>query len=261
MKHLFFLMLGLVLLVPAQAQDNAYPGRTTYPNVSILETEELRSRFNDVIIVDVRSQYEYDTLHINNAVNVPLSAADFIQRITDLQGSSNKPIVFYCNGHTCFKSYKAVTRCSNANIHNVFAYDSGIFDWARANPDMATMLGKTPVDSKRLISRSELEKYLLDPKSFSARISDKSVILDIREPRQRGLVELFPFRQENISMDDRKRLNSFLDQVKSSGKTLLVYDEAGKQVRWFQYYLVEKGIKDYYFMSGGVKQFFKDLRG
>lgn len=260
MKYIIFLCYS-VLLFPfiTLAQTGDYPGRITYPSIKVMETDQLSEQFDDVIIVDVRSKYEYDTLHINNAINIPLNDAGFTREVEALQAGP-KPIVFYCNGHTCYKSYKACNKAGNAGINNIFAYDSGVFDWARAYPDRATLLGKSPIDSSQLISKAELEKYLLKPGQFSSRISDKTVILDIRDSRQRGLVELYPYRQENISLDDKKKLNSFLDRIKKSGKTLLVYDEAGKQVRWFQYYLVEKGIKDYFFMSGGVKQFFKDLK-
>ena len=58
-------------------------------------------------------------------------------------------------------------------------------------------------------------------------------------------------------MDEQLKLNKLLATVKKSGKTLLVYDEAGKQVRWLQYYLEDKGIPTYYFMSGGVKAYFR----
>lgn len=260
MKHLFLLLCCMAFVMPAQAQEEGFPGRITYPRIAVYETDQLNQSFADVTVVDVRSRYEFETLHINNAINIPLNSMSFIQEITELQNAMGKPIVFYCNGHSCYKSYKACTKAISAGIRDVFAYDSGIFDWARAHPEKATMLGKTPVDTTRLISKSELKKYLLDPKQFTDRINDKAVILDIREPKQRGLIELFPYRQENISMDDKTRLNTFLNKIKASGKTLLVYDEAGKQVRWFQYYLVEKGIKNYYFMTGGVKRFFKDLR-
>lgn len=260
MKQFIFLCLtGLLFPALTLAQSDEYPGRKTYPTVKVYETEQLNDMFEQVMVVDVRSKYEYETLHINNAINVPLNDSGFTKKIEALQAGP-KPIVFYCNGHSCYKSYKACMKAQKAGINNIFAYDSGIFDWAKAYPGKATLLGKSPVDTSRLITKAELQKNLLEPKQFSSQINDQTVILDIREPRQRGLVELFPYRQENISMDDKKKLNRFLNKIKNSGKTLLVYDEAGKQVRWFQYYLVEKGIKDYYFMSGGVKQFFKDLK-
>jgi len=32
-----------------------------------------------------------------------------------------------------------------------------------------------------------------------------------------------------------------------------VYDKVGKQTRWFQYYLEQQGLKDYYFLAGGAE--------
>lgn len=256
MKH-SILLLVVSLLFPVFSQADEFPGRTTYPTVKVYETAQLNQNFANVIVVDVRSEYEYDTLHVNNAVNIPLNSKRFTKDLAALQ-NQNKPIVFYCNGHTCYKSYKASIKAEKAGINNVFAYDAGVFDWAKAHPEKATMLGKTPVNTDRLLSKSELEKYLLQPKDFTSRVDDTTLILDIREASQRGLIELYPYRQENISLDNKKRLDRFLNQVKQSGKTLLVYDEAGKQVRWLQYYLIDKGIKNYFFMAGGLKQYFKD---
>lgn len=44
-------------------------------------------------------------------------------------------------------------------------------------------------------------------------------------------------------------------EAKKARKTLLVYDKVGKQVRWFQYYLEQQGLKDYYFLAGGAEGF------
>jgi len=35
-------------------------------------------------------------------------------------------------------------------------------------------------------------------------------------------------------------------------KTLFIFDQVGKQVRWLQYYLVENGYKKFYFLRGGA---------
>lgn len=54
------------------------------------------------------------------------------------------------------------------------------------------------------------------------------------------------------------KLVGFISKFKDNKKTLMVYDEGGTQVRWLQYYLKDKGVKNYYFMSGGVKKYFKN---
>jgi rhodanese-related sulfurtransferase len=260
MKNLLALLTLLIFLPQnALAQNQDYPGRTTYPNVNFYETEQLNSNMDKVIIVDVRSSYEYETLHINGAVNIALVGKNFTEKVKALP-ANGKDIVFYCNGHTCYKSYKAVLKARNAGIDNIFAYDAGIFDWAKSHPEKSTLLGETPIDPARLISKEKFNQHLLDPEKFSAEISDNTVILDIREPAQRGLMELFPYRQENIAMAEKEKLASLLGKIREHGHTLLVYDEAGKQVAWLQYSLEAKGISKYYFMKGGAKQFFKDIR-
>ncbi len=255
---LVFSLIGCLLPMLAHADD--YPGRKTYPHIQVYETELLNQNFDQVDIVDVRSALEFKTLHINNAVHIPLNKSGFVSAIKELQSVNQRPLVFYCNGHTCYKSYKAARKAQNAGLKNVYAYDSGVFDWARAHPDKATLLGKSPINPSQLISKDDFKKSLLEPAEFNARITDNTVVLDIREPTQRGLLELFPYRQESISMDENQKLLEFLKAVQKSGKPLLVYDEVGKQVRWLQYYLQDLGIKNYYFLKGGVKNFFKALR-
>ena len=35
-------------------------------------------------------------------------------------------------------------------------------------------------------------------------------------------------------------------------KSVLIFDQVGKQVRWLEYYLVANGYKQYAFLSGGA---------
>lgn len=45
-----------------------------------------------------------------------------------------------------------------------------------------------------------------------------------------------------MPLDDRDRIDRVIAQAKQEGKLLLAYDAAGHQIRWFQYYLKEKGV-------------------
>lgn len=256
---LFTIILFLFLPLSVQAQSGDFPGRTTYPNVGFYEIDKLAANFENVVIVDVRSNYEYETLHINTAINIPLVGKTFAEQIKALP-AEGKDIIFYCNGHTCYKSYKAVLKAKSAGVNNTYTFDAGIFDWAKAHPDKSTLLGVSPIDPEKLISKDKFKQHLIEPKDFKAQITDDTVILDIREPAQRGLIELYPYRQENIAMGDKERLARLISKVLERGSPLMVYDEAGKQVAWLQYYLEAKGVKNYFFMKGGLKQYFKDLR-
>jgi len=237
------------------AQSNDFPGRDIYPKIKVYSTSKLFNSFADVAIIDVRSQYEYNVLHINTAINIPLNSKQFSTEIAALN-VNNKPIVFYCNGHTCFKSYKAVLKAKHAGLSNVSSYDAGVFDWANAHPEKTTMLNVSPMDPSSIIPKKDLKKHLLEPKEFQSKITNNSIILDIRDSNQRGLLSLFPYRQKNISLQQREKLSQLFDKVLKNKSPLFIYDAAGKQVRWLQYYLEAKGIKNYYFMNGGFKNFF-----
>jgi len=92
------LVFALLACTAATAADDGFPGRKEHPEVPVLELADLHSRFNDVVLVDARSHYEFDTLRIKGAVNIPVAEKSFEQQVAELRASTDKPIVFYCNG-------------------------------------------------------------------------------------------------------------------------------------------------------------------
>ena len=147
--------------------EEQFPGRVKYKDVSYIELHDLFSRKNDVVIVDVRSQYEYDTLRIKGAINMPVASKSFESQILNLRQSTDKYIVFYCNGHRCMKSYQAVKKAQDVGVDNAVAFDGGIFDWTIAFPNDAVLLGQSPVDPNKLIGKKSYQSRLLNPDLFS----------------------------------------------------------------------------------------------
>jgi rhodanese-related sulfurtransferase len=260
-KLLWVLLLALSGLVQplANAASEEYPYRVRYPDVSIMTTEELGKRFNDVLVIDVRSKYEFDTLHVKDSINVPLTTG-FGDKMVLLRDKHKKPFVFYCNGKTCHKSYDAVLLAAKARLDDIYAYDAGIFDWAKAQPEKTVLLGRSPIKPEDMIDKKSFQAHLLEPKDFGARVSDKSVVLDVRDRVQRDTA-LFPFKEQRAQLDELKKIDVVIEDAKANKKTLLVYDQTGKQVEWFQYYLENKGVKDYYFMKGGAQAHFDHTLG
>ncbi|HDP89429.1 MAG TPA: rhodanese-like domain-containing protein [Thioalkalivibrio sp.] len=260
LKALTALGLALILLAPTLSMANEFPGRATYSTIPVMELDELAERLDEVHVVDVRSLYEFNVLHIQGAVHIALDDPDFIGKLQELKQQADQPVVFYCNGKTCYKSYKACDKAKGRGISDAYAYDAGIFDWTKAHPEASVLLGRSPVDPARLISGDDFDKRLLAPEKFAEMVhSGDAAVIDIREATQRAATSLFPNRQQDISLDDTAGIDAMLSRVAQRGGTVLVYDEAGKQVQWFQYYLEDKGIKDYYFMKGGSKAFFKEV--
>lgn len=250
--------LGLAPL--CNAAESGFPYRVRYPDAPVLDAADLFRRLDQVNIIDVRSRYEYDTLHIKGAINLPLTDKDFTDRVKALAQTNSKPLVFYCNGRTCHKSYDAVTLLQRSRVGNALAYDAGIFEWAQKYPSHTVLLGKSPIKMGDLIDDARFAARLLAPKDFAGRVGNASLVLDVRDRVQRDTL-LFPFKEQRAQLDEVAKIDAALEQAKREGKTLLVYDATGKQVQWFQYYLEHRGVKDYYFMKNGAQGYYDATLG
>jgi len=266
MRHHLFALRALIVLVAllgnqTYAADEEYPGRKIYLDTPYISLAQLTQEFNDAIVVDVRSAYEYSTLHIKNAFNIPLNSKTFIQEVQGLRKQQPlKKIVTYCNGKTCMKSYKAASKCRTNGIDNVFVFDAGIMDWAKANPALAVLLNTSPIDPARLISKDQFTARLLDPDTFFKQANNSNpVIIDVRDPLQRAGMPLFVGREQRAVLDDTNKLKALISQAKQERRPLYIYDEAGKQVQWLMYYLEDQNATDYYFMKGGAKAYFQGM--
>lgn len=253
--HFLLLFSALFLLVSTAVKSaEEFPVRSLYPKVQPIELEELYSKLEEVIIFDVRSTYEFETLHIKGSRHLALNDKDFVEKLKQLRQNNTKPFVFYCNGHTCKKSYKATQKAMRGRISNVLVFDAGVFDWTRAHPDQAVLLGQTPVNPSYLLGKEKLAEHMLEPEEFGRRVGHNTLVLDIRDNIQKSGISLFPMKQHSVALDNNS-LKGYVDQAKRENKTLLVYDAVGKQVRWLQYYLEAEQVPRYYFMKGGAKAF------
>ncbi|HEC20784.1 MAG TPA: rhodanese-like domain-containing protein [Gammaproteobacteria bacterium] len=252
---------GLLLGGTAIAGDD-FPGREKYKKVPYIELEDLYKKLNDVVVVDARSKLEFETLRVKTAMNIPVASEDFEAQVVKLRSTTDKPIVFYCNGHTCMKSYIATKKAMAAGVDNVFAFDAGIFDWTKAHPKEAVLLGESPVNLAHLIPKSTFKKRLISPDKFSdLATSDrrKYMTIDVRDKFQRAGIGFYPGIERWASLDQQKKLEKYLKKAIKQNRTLLIYDEVGKQVRWLQYALEKAGVKKYYFMKKGAKGYYKEL--
>ena len=88
----------------------------------------------------------------------------------------------------------------------------------------------------------------------------KGLIVDTRDPLQRDGVSMFIGKEKRASLQDEEAINKVIDVAVAQNKPMFIYDEAGKQVRWLMYRLEQRGVKEYYFMKGGTKGYYKGLR-
>lgn len=259
-----FLLITAVTVLPVGAANAAekdeFPLRWRYPDVKTLSAEQFYKMYHQVLVVDSRTKFEWETMRVNGSINVPVDEVDtgmnraFEKGILKVfEANQKSTIVFYCNGKTCPKSYEAARRAQRVGLVNVYAYDAGIFDWAKAYPELTTLYDKTPIKTSDLIDPEQLKAHTLTANDFRAKANAEPcqcLIVDIRDFGQRDFL-LFPMREEHVNLDNKAVLDALIERAKMEKKTLLIYDAVGKQVMWFQYYLVRRQVKNYFFMQGG----------
>jgi rhodanese-related sulfurtransferase len=244
------------------AADTVFPLRAQYELVGVkpISTQDLTANFAQYTLVDVRSEYEFQTLHIEGAENIPLSDAGFEQKIRALSDKTKKTLVFYCNGTTCNKSYDAAARALKAGLKSVWVYDAGILAWAQANPTKTDLMGKQMTSASQLIDKASFEAHLLSPRDFYEQVmaNPNAIVLDIRDAAQRAGVSLFQMRDVHVPLDNA-RLADWVKKANAEHKAIYFVDETGHQVQWLQYFLQEAGTNQYLFMKGGAKAFFDTM--
>ena len=259
MKHWLSVLAALLLAgqaVVAGAAAEPFPHRAKYKEVQIIEMDDLQGKLDQMIVIDVRSKYEYDTMHIKGAKHISLQSKTFEADVQKLRAASNKAIVFYCNGVTCKKSYEATEKAMAAGIRNCYAYDAGLHGWAKRYPEHSVLLGKSPMNPADFLEKENYKKHVVSAADFENRMAAGAIVLDIRDLAQRDMA-LFPFKEQRAQLDDSQKIAAVVEDAKRQKKTLLVYDKTGRQAPWFQYYLEAQGVKSYHFMEGGAEGFFE----
>jgi len=262
-SRLFVSMLMLISVSTAYAAgvDDEFPLRGQFSDIAPIEINDFKSRINEFLAIDVRSPFEYEVMHIDSAINIPISSKTFVKMVLGAQAESGKPVAFYCYGHHCEKSYFAAKKIKAAGVKFDFVvFDGGITDWSKKYPEKTVSFGK-PTDLSRMISDSDFNKRLLDPLDFIKQVqnNDSIGVIDIRYSEQIGEISIFPGRDYRTRFDIKK-LKSTIEAIKEQGMPVYIYDDAGYQVRYVQYLLEEMGVKDYMFMKDGVSGYFKAIK-
>ncbi len=232
-----------------------FPYREKYPNLSYISTEDLAAKQakGEAVVVDVRSTIEYDVIHSTDAVHIPLSKKTFTEDVSKLLTENpGKAMVFYCNGVKCLKSYEAAEKAvKELKCDHCFVYDAGIPEWAEVHPEMTFLLGKKLDDRSKLISETELKSHCLPFDQFKAKASEPgSMVIDIRDFVQTSGKLPGLENARTIPMD--QFIPNFIQKGAEKDKTLLIFDQVGKQTEWLIYYLKQNDYQKYCFLDGGA---------
>ena len=123
MKKSFFLLL-VVMLLTACGQDKENDRGVVYLNITAEEAKEIMDTEEGYIILDVRTQDEFDETHIPGAILIPHD--EITEKAEDLLTDKDQLILVYCrSGRRSKLAAEALVELGYTNIKEF----GGIIDW------------------------------------------------------------------------------------------------------------------------------------
>ncbi len=123
MKKLVFLLLAVMMLT-ACGQDKENDQGAVYVNITAEEAKQIMDSEEDYIILDVRTQDEYDQGHIPGAIVI--SHEEIAEKAEKVLTDKNQMILVYCrSGRRSKIAAEALVELGYTNIKEF----GGIIDW------------------------------------------------------------------------------------------------------------------------------------
>ena len=123
MKKLIFLLLAVMMLT-ACGQDKEKDQGAVYVNITAEEAKEIMDSEEGYIILDVRTQEEYDQGHIPGAIVI--SHEELAEKSEDVLTDKDQLILVYCrSGRRSKIAAEALVELGYTNIKEF----GGIIDW------------------------------------------------------------------------------------------------------------------------------------
>ncbi|MDD4503043.1 MAG: rhodanese-like domain-containing protein [Clostridiaceae bacterium] len=117
-------ILILTIILAGCASTQGENVKNTYENISAKEAKEIMDEKNGYIILDVRTEAEYDQGHIPNAVLLPNETIGTEE--IDILPDKDQLILVYCRSGN--RSKQAAAKLVNLGYTNVYEF-GGIIDW------------------------------------------------------------------------------------------------------------------------------------
>ena len=267
-RLLHFLSSGIVVVAlfcifdTCDAASKAkFPLRAKYPQLKTVDTLTLLAIYNQSVIVDSRSRMEYNVVHMEGAKSLLVDRMSEEDLLDLRPKKDSRPLVFYSNNSAGAECYKAAAKAVRWGFGDVLVYDAGLFTWARQQPQRTLFFAeKLNAESVKtaFISKEKYNSVLLTPANFIAKAnSGNFTVIDGRFVEK---IEKKPIQLNNLQIMSVELMTFLLHKnswnMPTSG--LLVMDHDGSMVQWLQYYFERNGISNYYFLKGGVRQWYAD---
>ncbi len=140
MRKIIFIALTIFQSLAASAQSKSFDvllRSMIKKTVPIIKVAELKSKKNDVFLLDAREREEYEVSHLKNARFVGYKEFD-LESVKDI--SKNAPIVVYCSiGVRSEKIGEKLLAAGYTNVRNCYG---SIFEWVNQGNEVVDMQNK-----------------------------------------------------------------------------------------------------------------------
>lgn len=202
-----------------------------YENIDGKQTEKLLNSDKDVLIIDVRSEYEYEKGHLLNAINLPYDD-DFKSELNEIIDYKDKTVLVYCRSGN--RSEKAAVKLVDNGFKNVKNVTDGVDEYDYKLVKVDNITGR---EAEKMINDDKYDKDL--------------VILDVRESKDFNNGHLL--NAINIPIEDIDKRMDELRNYKS--KDIIVYCNTGRKSAEVVEKLVEHGFTDVTNIVDGVSEY------
>lgn len=135
------LVLALIVILVLLARTYVGPGVSR--GVGAMEAVSMINHDN-AVIVDVRTESEFQDGHILNAIHIPLGM--FESKIQDLDSYKDRPIIASCQSGN--RSGRALSLLKKRGFTNIYNLNGGIMAWRNANLPLTKQASVKPKASK-----------------------------------------------------------------------------------------------------------------
>ena len=124
MKKFYVLLAMLLMILPACGQTTQKEQEAVYVNITAEEAKKIMDTETDYVILDVRTQEEYDQGHIPGAIVIP--DTEIKARAEEVLPDKDEMVLVYCRSGR--RSKNAAQILAELGYTNILEF-GGILDW------------------------------------------------------------------------------------------------------------------------------------
>lgn len=120
-KVVIVLLIGLVFLCGCNKEVKTNDEKGANSDIISCDTKDEFMKGSNVVLVDVRSEEEYNEGHLDNAINIPYDYILEGSKESDLIDINTKIIVYCKSGKRSSVAYEQLKKAGYKNVYNLGA--------------------------------------------------------------------------------------------------------------------------------------------